>query len=230
MHARKVSHKILDNAYAWMHTARRNALAITVLAAIDERRLSVTGLGRAIDSDAREKHCIKRADRLVGNSHLQRESMDVYLCFARLVIGAARRPVLLVDWSDLDAYKCHYLLRASVALDGRSLTLFEEIHTLSTKDKPKTHRLFLTRLKAILPEACRPIVVTDAGFKNPWFREVAKLGWDWVGRIRHWTLLRAHEGEDWYSCKTLYDKATSTPKYLGCLDLARSSVRIKPPG
>jgi hypothetical protein len=53
MHAQKVSHKILNNACSWMHAARRNSLRVNVLAAIDERRLSVTGLGRAIDSDAK---------------------------------------------------------------------------------------------------------------------------------------------------------------------------------
>lgn len=52
MHAQKVLHKLLDKSCSWMHTARRNVLQVTVLAAIDERRLSVTGLGRAIDSDA----------------------------------------------------------------------------------------------------------------------------------------------------------------------------------
>ncbi len=35
-----------------MHVPRHNALQVTVLAAIDERQLSVTGLGRAINSDA----------------------------------------------------------------------------------------------------------------------------------------------------------------------------------
>ena len=39
-------------------------------------------------------------------------------------------------------------------------------------------------VKSVLPEGCRPIVVTDAGFRGPWFRDVEALGWDWVGRIR----------------------------------------------
>ena len=56
MHAQKASHKILNNACPWMHAARRNSLLVNVLAAIEERRLSVTGLGQAIDSNAREKH------------------------------------------------------------------------------------------------------------------------------------------------------------------------------
>jgi hypothetical protein len=108
MHAQKVSHKILSNACPWMHAARRNSLLVNVLSAIGERRLSVTGLGRAIDSDAREKHCIKRADRLIGNAHLYGEFRDVYSAFTAMIISAAERPVILIDWSDLDPYKNHF--------------------------------------------------------------------------------------------------------------------------
>jgi hypothetical protein len=223
MHARKVSHKIIDNACAWMHSARRNALTEVVLAAIDERRLSVTGLGRAIDSDAKEKNCIKRADRLIGNEHLYREFRDVYFAFSRLIISTVQRPVILVDWSDLDPTNRHYLLRASVAMEGRSLSLYEEVHGLDAKEKPMTHRAFLMRLKNLLPEACRPIVVSDAGFQTPWFKQVEKLGWDWVGRIRNRHLLRHNEQEAWFDCKKLYAKATSTPGYLGVMQMTRSS-------
>ena len=80
-----------------MHAARRNSLLVNVLAAIEERRLSLTGLGRAIDSNAREKHCIKRAERLIGNAHLYSDFRDVYFAFTRMIIGAAERPVILVD-------------------------------------------------------------------------------------------------------------------------------------
>jgi len=223
MHALKVSHKILNNACSWMHSARRDALTAVVLAAIEERRLSVTGLGRAIDSDAKEKNCIKRSDRLIGNKHLYDEFRDIYKSFSRIIIGTAERPVILVDWSDLDPYKRHFLLRASVAVDGRALTLYEEVHKLNTKEKPKTHRTFLNKLKNILPNGCRPIVVTDAGFRTPWFKMVEKLRWDWVGRLRNRNLVRASEDEAWFSCKELYKNASSTPKYLGMMQLTRRS-------
>lgn len=223
MHAEKVSHKILDNACAWMHAARRQALQVNVLSAIQSRRLSVTGLGRGIDSDAREKHCIKRADRLIGNAHLFAEHRDVYLCFARIVIATTQRPVILIDWSDLDSHKRHYLLRASVAADGRALTLYEEVHGLDSKEKPGTHRAFISRLKRILPERARPIVVTDAGFRTPWFRLIEAQGWDWVGRVRNRHLVRSHENETWFRSNEFYPSATSTPKFLGNLQLTRNT-------
>ncbi len=55
MHALKGSHKIINNGCVWIHSVRRSALIAVVLAPIDELRRSVTGLGCAIDSDAREK-------------------------------------------------------------------------------------------------------------------------------------------------------------------------------
>ena len=64
-----------------------------------------------------------------------------------MLIAQGSRPVISVDWSDMDNRKQHFLLRASLATQGRSLTLYEEIHPLSTKEKPQTHSQFMTQLK-----------------------------------------------------------------------------------
>lgn len=134
-----------------------------------------------------------------------------------------KRPVILVDWSDLDPSQTHFLLRTSVAMDGRSLSLYDELHGLATKEKPKTHRTFLSRLKNLLPEGCCPIVVSDAGFRTPWFNQVEKLGWDWVGRIRNRHMLRRNDKEAWFATKQLYPAATSTPDYLGEWQMTRNT-------
>lgn len=36
-------------------------------------------------------------------------------------------------------------------------------------------------MNEVLPEGCRPIVVSEAGFRICWFKEVAALGSAWVG-------------------------------------------------
>lgn len=223
MHARKVSHKILFNTLPWIHEARLNALHECLLGAIGSRRLSVTGVGRSIDSDAKEKHCIKRADRLLSNRHLWAEREDIYHTMTLLMVGNLRRPVVLIDWSDLDPHKRHFLIRAAVALEGRSHTLYEEVHTLKTKEKPATHKSFMKKLKAMLHPDCRPIVVTDGGFKVPWFKLILSLGWDYVGRIRGQTMLRKNEAYDWDYIKNLYPRATSTPKHIGYREVTRSN-------
>jgi hypothetical protein len=215
MQAGQVLDRLLRKICPDMHKLRRTALFVNVMAALHGAVLTVTHLGRAISSDAKEKHCIKRADRLLSNRRLQRERLDVYSALTRQLIGSKQRPVLLVDWSDMDECKRHFLLRASVPVEGRALTVYEEVHTLRTKEKPKTHQRFLQTLQKMLPPDCRPIVVSDAGFRTPWFKEVEALGWDWVGRIRNRHQVQLCGEVAWIPCKRLYDKATSTPRALG---------------
>ena len=73
---------------------------------------------------------------------------------------------------------------ASVPVDGRSITVYEEVHALGQYNKPGTHRHFLQALHRVVPPSCHPVVVTDAGFRGPWFLQVAACGWDWVGRVQ----------------------------------------------
>ena len=228
MQAQQVLHKLLTTVCSMMHQTRRIALEVNVLAALSGTRLTVTDLGRSIHSPARQKHCIKRADRLLSNPHLHRERESVYAELARLFVGSRTRPLIIVDWSDLDECKRHFLLRASLAVEGRSVTLYEQVHTLKTKEKPKTHLKFLKKLKALLPRSCRPIIVSDAGFRVPWFKQVESFGWDWIGRVRNRTFVQwqAAEVEDkasWFPGKTLYAQATQRPKRLGAARLARSN-------
>lgn len=75
-------------------------------------------------------------------------------------------------------------LRASIAVDGRAVTLYEQTFEYGDYNSPRTHQRFLDTLQGILPDGCHPIVVTDAGFKNTWFRQVAQKGWFWLGRLR----------------------------------------------
>ncbi len=79
--------------------------------------------------------------------------------------------------SDLDACKRHFLLRASVPIAGRSLTLYEAVHTVTSKEKPKVHEHFLQTHQKMRSSHCRPILVTDAGFRTPWFKQVEAFGY-----------------------------------------------------
>lgn len=57
-----------------------------------------------------------------------------------------------------------------------------------------------------------PIIVTDTGFKVPWFRQVLKLEWDFVERTRQPNTLSFDEGKCWDSIRNLFGQATTTPK------------------
>jgi hypothetical protein len=222
MHASILLHKWLSNVLPAMHMKRREVLAAVISAAMIGGKLTVTTLGRSISGEAKEKHRIKRADRLLSNAKLGQDRLGVYAAVARFAIGAVRRPIVLVDWSDIDKGQRYFLLRASTPVGGRSLTLYEEVHPLSTKEKPKTHIAFLRRLRQVLPAQSKPIIVTDAGFRTPWFKQVQCLGWDWVGRIRNRDKLQFDNEQPWICCKLLYSQATRTPKSLGDVLLTAS--------
>jgi len=215
MQAEQVLHKIITNTCPNMHKMRRHALEANVLAALTGQRLTVTDLGRSIKSNTSHKHGIKRADRLLSNSHLHNEGFDIYRALSHQIIGAQKRPVVLVDWSDMDEYKQHFLVCAAFVVEGRSMTLYEEVHTLESKEKLATHKQFLLQLKKSLPEDCKPIIVTDAGFRTTWFKLIESMNWDWVGRVRNRHHMRWTQGGPWFDAKKCYKKATSQPAYLG---------------
>ena len=215
MKAKSFLSKTLLNVTPSMHKVRRLSLLATVESAVNGASLSVTGLGRNIDNKAKEKHRIKRVDRLCNNINLQSEINGVYKKMNSLLVSPHSTPIILVDWSDLDDRKQHFLLRASLATQGRSLTLYEEVHPSSRKEKPEVHSKFMKTLKAMLPSSCIPIVISDAGFRIPWFRLIESLGWDYIGRVRGSTKCKRKQGKTWLPVKGLYEKATRKSKDLG---------------
>lgn len=215
MQAEKVLHKLLQNTCSEMHQTRRHSLHANVMAALSGQRLTVTDLGRAIQSETSHKHNIKRADRLLSNPHLHQETRTIYQRLSHQLIGSQVHPVILIDWSDMDDHKQHFVLRAALAVEGRALTLYEEVHTLETKEKLTTHQQFLYRLKDVIPAHCCPVLVTDAGFRTTWFGLVGSLGWHWVGRVRNRHYMRWTTGGRWFDAKQCYATASATPKHLG---------------
>jgi len=215
MKAKSFLSKTLLNVTPLMHKVRRSSLLATVESAVNGASLSVTGLGRNIDNKAKEKHRIKRVDRLCNNINLHSEIDGIYNKINALLVMPHSTPIILVDWSDLDDRKQHFLLRASLATQGRSLTLYEEVHPLSRKEKPEVHSQFMTTLKAMLPSSCTPIVISDAGFRIPWFRIIESLGWDYIGRVRGSIKCKRKQEKLWLPIKSLYEKATRKSKDLG---------------
>jgi hypothetical protein len=167
------------------------------------------------------KHQIKAVDRLLGNEHLQRERDGIYRAIAGTLLLGNKRPVILVDWSDLELGRQWVMLKAAVPVGGRAISLYERVFPFKRYNSPGAHREFLQALRAILPEGCQPIIVTDAGFRGPWFREVESYGWDWVERIRNKIKYYREETGRWCFTNSLYPEATSEPRYVGEVALSR---------
>lgn len=222
MHAVTVLQKCLSDVFQSMHATRRRVLLGAVAALLRGRRLILMDLARHFPGAERVRAPLKRLDRLLGNPHLAREAEPLYGAMARWLIRHTR-PAIVIDWSDLKTDGSLHLLRAGIPVGGRTLTVLEEIHPERKKNSPRVERAFLKRLKALLPPAVKPIIVTDAGFRAPWFRQVRKLGWDYVGRVRNRTQVRLIEGGAWVANRTLHAKARTQPKRFRAAHIVRNA-------
>jgi Transposase DDE domain len=225
MHVKTIVHQILSGV---IHKTRMKTLLIMLIGLIESKELKLSALGRALPIKGKERAGILRVNRFLSNPFYQNKSTEIYQCIIKKVIGNKRHPDILVDWSSIP--NSHYtteggehcLLRATYAVEGRAITLYEEVHAKKQESNPKVHREFLKRLKTLLPENCRPCIITDAGFKTPWFKDVIELGWDYIGRVACGTS-DFDDGSGFQSVRTLFNRAKSTPQFLGTYILTKSN-------
>ena len=203
-----------------IHQKRRRTFLVLLCALIRGRRLSVTGLGRAVSGRTSAKHSIKRAMRFVGNNRLHQDAEHVFAMLANEVISDVKQPVILIDWTPLK--NDFYCLSAAVPVGGRALVGYEEVHTKKNQNKSRIHNAFLKGLQRIVPEHCVPIIVVDAGFRTPFFKRVRSMGWDFVGRLSNNVLVRTGRTE-WIKATSLYSKATTTARELGDWFVAKTA-------
>lgn len=212
MHALTILHRCLAPLRAGIHSRRLATLLDAVAATVCGPRLTLTDIGRRFGGEASLRNRIKRADRLLGNRHLQGQARTIYGALALTLLRGIAEPLIVIDRSDLKADQSLHLLRASVPVGGRSLTLYEEVHPQGKLGNRQVQHRFLQRLARMLPASVEPIVVADSGFKVPFFREVERLGWRWVGRVRGRDYVKLKR---WRSCQRLFEEATTTPTCLG---------------
>ena len=212
----------LRTACGTIHATRLRVLWAAIDAVTRGGRLTLTGIGRTLRSQTTVKHTIKRVDRLLSNPHLHRDRALLSTALIQQMLGPQTCPVIVVDWSDLTTDRRWQVLRAALPVGGRALTLYDEVHPLQKLGNRRVQQAFLRTLQRFLPAGVTPILVTDAGFRSPWFRAVEQLGWTFVGRVRNRDLVSFEPASPWISCKSLYARARVTPKTVGACDLVRS--------
>lgn len=222
MHVLTILHRILSTNIPEIHAKRLASLLAAVEAVVTGSRLTLSDMGRGLHGHVAVKHNIKRIDRLLGNSSLHMEIPKLYEALARHCLDGIPMPLIAIDWSDLTLDRKWQLIRASVAIEGRSMTLYEEVHPQSSATSATVHQAFLTQLSSMLPPSCVPILITDAGFRGAWFRLVNRMGWYWIGRIRNRDMVSPAKDDTWVGCKTLYTRATAKAKSLGQYNYVRS--------
>ena len=205
MHAASsVLQKCLSGVTGSMHVYRLRALLGSVQCLLSCRRLILMDMARSWPGAQRVRAPLKRLDRLLSNPHLASEREALYAAMARWLIRTPH-PLILIDWSDLHEDCRWQLLRASIPMSGRAVTVLEMIFPESMKGSPRAEKQFLQRLRALLPAGIKPIVITDAGFRAPWLRMIAKLGWCYVGRLRGRTRIQIANGV-WFDNRKLHER------------------------
>ena len=169
---------------------------------------------------AKEKNAIRRTDRLLGNKKLQGEISTFYSVLISYLSKNSPTLYIIVDWSAVNDKKKWFILRASVTLQGRSHTIYQEIHP--KQNSAVLERAFLKKLKMLLPDK-QIVIITDAGFRCTWFKAALALGFNWVGRIRNKNKYQKEGEKAWINTVDLYKKATTKVQPFSNVTLVKSN-------
>lgn len=93
--AQIILNTFLNDVTSTMHKVRRASPRAVLSSVLSGSQLSITAIGRNIDSKTSEKHQIKRSMRLVSNTHLYHEIRAIYSALAMRVVGQQTHPVIL---------------------------------------------------------------------------------------------------------------------------------------
>jgi len=224
MRAKSIIRDVVGQCSEFLHAKTVDALLRFCIALLMGQKLTLTELGRSAPGAAKPKHRIKAANRFLGNRRLYAKLPDIYRVLAqRWIELAPKSPVVLVDWTGLP--NNFYSISASVAFQGRSVPIYAEVYPESKKSNRRIEARFLRRLKDILPSACQPTVVADAGFYTEWCDAVESQGWNFVVRVRDKTMYRDKDDSAWTPIKNLHEVASRKVRSLGWVWLTKSHPR-----
>lgn len=213
MRVEEMVRQLVGGCSSVVHDNRLAAVVKVVEGIIRANRLVPATIGRNLPGRANPKHGIKCVDRLLGNPHMIMDRQAMFRALAeRLLHGSSALLPILVDWTQSGGP--HESLVAAVPIGGRALPVYLETHPCRKLGNAAVERKFLGALKAVLPPECQVVVVSDAGFKGPFFKTVRQLGWDFLGRIRGTAKAITSDGRT-IAKEEFYALASTTPIDLG---------------
>lgn len=221
------------------HKHKLHSLVESTLSFMRFNRLTLSEIARGIDNKNKVKSNINKVNRLIGSRHLNHEIKTIYKSICHDLLKQIKRPVIAVDWSSTPATSDSVLLCATVCICRRGFVCFEKTYPKNLYNSQSAHKDFINCLSSVLPENCRPIIVTDAAssFGVIWFRIISAKKWSWVGRVRSGHKHFKIEGK-WTSINDLYLKSSKnvthtsnvyfTKKHQFCCNLTTVKKSIKP--
>jgi len=184
-------------------------LCAAVSAVMGGHLLSLSRLARALMGESTQRAALKRVDRLLGNQRIGQEAQVVGAALLRTVCRGGQPLVIAVDWSAVCPGGAFVELRAALTWlgMGRGLTIYQQVYPESKLGNARAERALLKTLHGWMPAGVPVILITDAGFRRPWFTQVEHLGWSWIGRIRSGVCV-SREGTHWEQASAWFAKAT----------------------
>lgn len=186
MHTQWIVRRFVETHLGLIHAARRHLLCAAVAAAMAGHVLTLSRLARAVTGAGQLKAALKRIDRLLGCARIEHEAEQVAQALLQQLSRGAAPLVIAVDWSAVSPGGEFVELRAAVTRPGmgRSLTIYQQVYCAAKLGNARAERALLEALRAWIEVGIEVIIVTDAGFRRPWFAYIEALGWSWIGRVR----------------------------------------------
>ena len=208
-HARKIVQGFVHKHLSLIHAARRELLCDAVSAVMSGHLLSLSRLARALMDQSTQKAALKRVDRLMGNRRIGQEAQIVGAALLRTLCQGGQPLVIAVDWSKVAPDGVFVELRAAALRTGmgRGLTIYQQVYPKLRLGNGRAERALLRTLHAWVPADVQVIFITDAGFRRPWFTQVERLGWSWIGRIRAGVCV-SRDRSHWEQASAWFAKAT----------------------
>lgn len=221
MRASEVLQMMLVDAWSRVLDARVvRRLKGAVDALMCSRQLVLMELARQYPGAIRVSAPLKALDRLLSNPRLQR-ARDALYAASLSRLWPVTQPWILVDWCTLKQDESLHLLRAAVPVGGRTLPVWDEVHGQDRLGNRDVHYGFLARLRRLVPVEKIPILITDAGFKTPWFRAAEELGFTCIGRLRGTVLLKPVGEEGWVEARAFNAHKSATVLDLGVCEIGK---------
>lgn len=213
MHAQNIVQRFVQTHLTLMHAARRQVLIAAVVAVMSGHFLSLTRLARGLSGAAGLKAAIKRIDRLIGHARVGQEAQLVGAVLMQRLCTMGGPLVIAVDWSAVSPGGTFVELRAAVTClgMGRALTIYQQVYPAAQLGNPNAERALLNTLRTWVDADTDVIVITDAGFRRPWFAHVERLGWAWIGRVRRGVCVAQAAGDTewrWADVANWFTRAT----------------------
>lgn len=208
-HARRIVQGFIEEQLTSMHRARRPLLCEAVWAVMEGGLLSLSRLARALIGAGTQRAALKRVDRFIGNGRIAQEALGIARALLGVLCRGGQPLVIAVDWSAVSPGGAFMELRATLTGlgMGRGLTIYQQVYPRAQGNSVRAERALLEALHGVMPEGVKVILVTDAGFRRPWFSQVERMGWSWIGRVRtgmqlsrdglHWA-----EAGEWFAAAT----------------------------